>query len=58
MPCGAKVLDIEVEVLGFDLEGDDRRGLMARCRRVGGRPGVVSLIDVFTPARHRHPTAT
>ncbi len=51
VPCGANVLDIEVEVLGFDLEGSDRRGLVARCRRVGGRPGVAWLIDVcFEPA--------
>lgn len=50
LPCAAKVLDIEVEVLGFDLEGDERRGLVARCRRMGGRPGVVSLADVcFEP---------
>jgi len=46
VPCGAKVLDIEVEVLSFDLEGDDRRSLVARCRRRGGHSGVVSLADV------------
>jgi hypothetical protein len=42
LPCAAKVLDIEVEVLGFDLEGDERRawwrvavvwvGVLAWCR--------------------------
>jgi hypothetical protein len=46
LPCAAKVLDVDVEVLGFDVEGDERRGLVARCRRIGGRPGVVSLADV------------
>ena len=46
LPCTARLLDIDVEVLGFDIEGDERRGLVARCRRVGGRLGVVSLVDV------------
>lgn len=46
LPCAAKILDIDVEVLGFDVEGDERRGLVASCRRAGGRPGAVSLADV------------
>lgn len=46
LPCVATILDVEVEVLALDVEGDERRGLVARCRRMGGRPGVVSLIDV------------
>jgi hypothetical protein len=46
VPCVTQVLDVEVEVLKFDLEGDERRGLVARCRRMGGRP----LADVcFVP---------
>jgi hypothetical protein len=50
LPCVALVLDVEVEVLGFDLEGDERRGLVPPCRRMGVRPGVVSLADVcFEP---------
>ena len=50
VPCSARVLDVDVEVLGFCVEGDDRRGLVARCRRPGGRAGVVSLADVrFEP---------
>jgi hypothetical protein len=50
LPCVAQILDVEVEVLAFDLEGDERRGLVAPCRRVGGCSGVVSLADVrFEP---------
>lgn len=51
LPCAARILDIDVEVVGFDVEGDDRRGVVARCRRGGGPPGVVALADVrFEPA--------
>lgn len=46
LPCPAKILDIDVEVLVFDFEGDERRGLVARCQRAGGRPAVVGLADV------------
>lgn len=46
LPCPAKLLEIDVEVLAFDFEGDERRGLVARCQHVEGRPGVVSLADV------------
>ncbi|MCU1494205.1 MAG: hypothetical protein JWO62_1969 [Acidimicrobiaceae bacterium] len=45
VPSPAVVLDVAVEVLGFDLEGDERRGLVAQCRRESGRPGVISLAD-------------
>ena len=46
LPCAAKILDVDVEVLAFDLEGDERRGVVARCRQPGGTTGVVSLVDV------------
>jgi len=46
LPCAAKVLDVGIEVLGFDLEGDERRGVVARCRQPGGMAGVISLVDV------------
>ena len=48
-PVGATVLDMAVEVAGIDWEGDERRGLVARCRRRGAG-GTVSLADVhFEP---------
>ena len=46
MPCSATVLDLPVEVLRFDAEGDERRGLVARCGHEGRSAGVVSLTDV------------
>jgi hypothetical protein len=46
LPCTGKILDVDLEIMGFDLEGDERRGLVARCRRAGGASGVVSFADV------------
>jgi hypothetical protein len=46
LPCPAQILGIDIEVLGFDLQGDERRGLVARCRSAGGRADVVSLADL------------
>ena len=48
-PVPALVLDTAVEVTGFDLEGDERRGLVVRCRHRDSR-GTLSLADVrFEP---------
>ena len=50
VPCAATVLDIPVEIVRFDIEGDERRGLVARCGPETKRAGVVSLADVrFEP---------
>lgn len=46
LPCAAQILGVDIEVVAFDLEGDERRGLVARCRRNGGATDVVSLADV------------
>ncbi len=49
VPVPAVVLDTTLEVTGFDLEGDERRGLLAHCRH-GGGAGTLSLADVrFEP---------
>lgn len=45
IPVPATVLDIAVEITSFDVEGDDRRGLVAHCRHQGAA-GTVSLADV------------
>ena len=43
-PLSASVLGTQVEVTGFDYEGDERRGLVARCKcRV---TGTIALADV------------
>lgn len=48
-PIAATVLGVAVEVTAFDLEGDERRGLVARCRHQETE-GVLSLADVhFEP---------
>ena len=50
VPRAATVLDIPVEIVRFDVEGDERRGLVARCGREAKPAGVVSLADVrFEP---------
>ncbi len=49
VPAPATLLDIVVEVTGFDSEGDERRGLVAH-RRHGDCAGTVSLADLrFDP---------
>jgi hypothetical protein len=45
VPARGTVLHFPVEVTGFDFEGDERRGLVARCRH-DGSAGTVSLVDV------------
>jgi hypothetical protein len=50
VPCPATVLHLPVEVLAFDAENDERRGLVVLGGRGGRRVGVVSLVDVrFEP---------
>ena len=49
LPASAVVLGSAVEVVRFDFEGDERRGLVAQCCH-GKVTGTVSLIDVcFEP---------
>jgi hypothetical protein len=49
LPASGVVLGSAVEVVGFDFEGDERRGLVAQCRH-GKVTGTVSLVDVcFEP---------
>jgi hypothetical protein len=44
-PISATVIGVAVEVVGFDLEGDERRGLIARCQHPGATE-TVALADV------------
>lgn len=45
--------EVTVEVIGFDQEGDERRGLVARCRHQG-TTDALSLADVhFEPVGRR-----
>jgi hypothetical protein len=45
VPALGTVVHFPVEVTGFDLEGEERRGLVAQCRHEGGA-GAVSRVDV------------
>lgn len=45
VPVAATVLGVAVEVTGFDLEGDERRGLVAHCRHQETEDAL-SLADV------------
>jgi hypothetical protein len=48
-PADAIVVGVPVVVTGFDIEGDERRGLVARCRHDAGS-GTLSLADIcFEP---------
>lgn len=57
VPCDGFVIGEPVSVIGFDYEGNERRGLTARCRRDDGSEYVVAAADVVLPkvssgARH------
>jgi len=45
LPFRATVVGAGVEVLAIDYDGDDRRGLVARCMR-DGQKHLVSLLDI------------
>jgi hypothetical protein len=46
VPCAGSVLGHPVLVSKFDYDGNERRGLTAKCHRTDGREYVVSLSDV------------
>lgn len=49
LPADATVIGVPIVVAGFDMEGDERRGLVARCKD-GSGAGTISLADVcFEP---------
>ncbi|MGH9184427.1 MAG: calcium-binding protein [Acidimicrobiales bacterium] len=54
-PFPAQVVGSPVEVVAVDYDGDERRGLVAVCRR-DGQTYTVALLDV-APGRATEPTA-
>jgi hypothetical protein len=44
-PFRARIVGVDVDVIAVDIDGDDRRGLIAVCQR-GGARHAVSLLDV------------
>lgn len=51
LPVDAFVLGEPVAVVAIDYDGNQRRGLTARCRRDGGEEHVISLADVRIAGR-------
>ncbi|MCL4177964.1 MAG: cytoplasmic protein [Verrucomicrobia bacterium] len=53
VPCDGFVIGQPVSVLGFDYDGNERRGLTARCRREDGSEHVVAATEiVLVPRAH------
>ena len=50
-PCNGSVIGESVSVVEIDYDGNERRGLTARCRRVDGSEHTVSALDVVFPRR-------
>jgi tetratricopeptide (TPR) repeat protein len=55
LPCDAHVIGEPVSLVQVDYDGNERRGLTARCCREDGSSHVVALCDVVLP--HRAPAA-
>jgi hypothetical protein len=49
VPCEATVVGAPVQVLKFDYDGNERRGLTATCRRDDGTKHAVAAADVVMP---------
>ena len=49
VPCDARVIGEAVQVMKFDYDGNNRRGLTATCRRADGTKHVVAASDVVIP---------
>jgi hypothetical protein len=53
VPCAATVAGVRVEVLKFDYDGNERRGLTAQCRGADGRKHAVAASDVVVPLKEQ-----
>ena len=51
VPCDGFVIGEPVSVVAFEYDGNERRGLTARCRRDDGSEHVVAAPEVVLPAR-------
>jgi hypothetical protein len=49
VPCDAFVIGEPVSAIAFDYDGNQRRDLIARCRRTDGAEHVVAACDVVLP---------
>ena len=48
-PCDGFVIGEPIAVIAFDYDGNERRGVTARCRREDGTEHVVAACDVGLP---------
>jgi hypothetical protein len=53
VPCDGFIIGEPVSVIEFDYDGNERRGLTARCRRDDGSVHVIAASDVVLPQRSR-----
>ena len=53
LPCDAFVIGEPVSMLAFDYDGNQRRGLVARCRREDGSEHVVAAAEVVLAPQSR-----
>jgi len=51
VPCEASVIGEPVQVLRFDYDGNEQRGLTAVCRRADGTKHVVTASELVIPPR-------
>src|ERR1035437_9367321 len=49
VPCDGYLIGDPVSVIEFDYDGNERRGLTAKCRRAGGRQHILAAADVTLP---------
>ena len=45
-PCTATVIGVPIQITKFDYDGNDRRGLTAKCRRADGTSHIVGVADL------------
>jgi len=53
LPCDAFVIGEPVSVVGLDYDGNERRGLVARCKRGDGSEYAVSAFDIVLAEQAR-----
>ena len=49
VPCDGYLIGDPVSVIEFDYDGNERRGLTAKCRRADGRQHILAASDVTLP---------
>ena len=53
LPCDAFIIGEPVSVIAFDYDGNQRRGIVVRCRREDGSEQLVAASEVVLAPRSR-----